>query len=282
MKSDNSSEEKLRLLQTEDIPAIFQLSTAAGWNQTEADWRMLLQLAPEGCLAIEVNGQIAATTTLVCYERGLAWVGMVLTKQEYRRRGLARRLLAAALEQADNLEIETTKLDATDQGKSLYEEFGFRAEQSVERWTRPGTKSSESNAIPELHAGICPKTEVWRRSDTLVFGADRLHLLQQLAERNEPMELSQSYLFARPGRVTAHLGPCVCQDPETARRLIQERVRNTSCGWSWDLFPKNQAAVALARDLGFTPQRHLVRMARGKTLQQNENAIYAIAGFELG
>ena len=41
-------------------------------------------------------------------------------------------------------------------------------------------------------------------------------------------------------------------------------------------------AVALARDLGFSPQRHLVRMARGKELREKENVIHAIAGFELG
>jgi hypothetical protein len=40
--------------------------------------------------------------------------------------------------------------------------------------------------------------------------------------------------------------------------------------------------VALARDLGFSPTRHLLRMARGKELLGKENAIYAIAGFELG
>jgi hypothetical protein len=40
--------------------------------------------------------------------------------------------------------------------------------------------------------------------------------------------------------------------------------------------------VALARDLGFSPKRHLLRMARGKELRQKENVIHAIAGFELG
>jgi hypothetical protein len=64
--------------------------------------------------------------------------------------------------------------------------------------------------------------------------------------------------------------------------MIEECVQNTKCGWSWDLFPRNQDAVALARDLGFAPQRHLVRMARGKELCEKESAIYAIAGFELG
>jgi hypothetical protein len=64
--------------------------------------------------------------------------------------------------------------------------------------------------------------------------------------------------------------------------MIEECVRNTRCGWSWDLFPGNQDAVALARDLGFSPQRHLVRMARGKEPHEKDNAVYAIAGFELG
>jgi hypothetical protein len=64
--------------------------------------------------------------------------------------------------------------------------------------------------------------------------------------------------------------------------LVEEVVQDARCAWSWDLFPRNQHAVALARDLGFSPKRHLVRMARGKDLRENENAIYAIAGFELG
>jgi hypothetical protein len=64
--------------------------------------------------------------------------------------------------------------------------------------------------------------------------------------------------------------------------MIEERIQDTRCAWSWDLFPQNQDAVALARDLGFSPKRHLVRMGRGKELREKEDSIYAIAGFELG
>jgi hypothetical protein len=53
-------------------------------------------------------------------------------------------------------------------------------------------------------------------------------------------------------------------------------------GWAWDLLPRNSNAVAIARDLGFSPSRHLQRMVRGKDLQVQEALIYAIAGFELG
>ncbi len=38
--------EKLRSLRVEDIPAAAKLSAQAGWNQTEEDWRTLLELSP--------------------------------------------------------------------------------------------------------------------------------------------------------------------------------------------------------------------------------------------
>ena len=271
-----SSSEKMRRLHAEDIPAATQLSAQVGWNQTEEDWHTLLQLSPDGCLAMEVDSHLAATTTLLCYGRRLAWIGMVLTSHEYRRRGLARKLLTNALEQADKRGIETIKLDATEQGQPLYERFGFRSEQETERWSRPGGLTSQ---LPAARTSV---EEPWRDSDSLVFGADRSQLLERLAQLNPPRSISQSYLFSRLGRVTAYVGPCVSKHPETARRMIEDCVRNTKCGWSWDLFPRNRNAVALARNLGFSPQRHLVRMARGNELREKENAIYAIAGFELG
>ncbi len=90
-------------------------------------------------------------------------------------------------------------------------------------------------------------------------------------------------MLTRPGRQTRHLGPSVCDTPETARALIARALHaEPSQGWSWDLLPKNVAAATIARDLAFTPSRHLHRMFRGKELRAKEEMIYAIAGFELG
>jgi GNAT superfamily N-acetyltransferase len=268
--------EKLRRLRVQDIPAAVRLSAQAGWNQTEEDWRTLLELSPEGCVAMEVDGDLAATTTLLCYGQRLGWIGMVLTRPDYQRRGFARRLLAHALDQADKMGVATVKLDATEQGQPLYENLGFRSEQEIGRWSRPG-----ENAIPPAVSRTSAMAS-WLDLDSQVFGADRSQLLARLAQLNAPKSISQSYLFSRPGRVTAYLGPCISENPSTASRMIEECLQNTRCSWSWDLLSRNQNAVALARDLGFTPQRHLVRMARGKDLCEKENVIYAIAGFELG
>jgi hypothetical protein len=107
-------------------------------------------------------------------------------------------------------------------------------------------------------------------------------LLERLAQRNFLLLQNRAYLFARPGRVCAYLGPCVSDNSEDARRLISTCVGETPANWSWDLFPDNHNAVGIARDMGFTPRRHLLRMARGKELSQDIDSAYAIAGFELG
>jgi ribosomal protein S18 acetylase RimI-like enzyme len=265
----------LRTMRAEDVPAAFQLSAQAGWNQTEEDWRTLLALAPETCLAIEVDGQLAATTTLLCYGRRLAWIGMVLTRLEFQRRGFAKRLFREVLKRADEMGIETIKLDGTEQGQPLYEQFGFRGEEEIVRYSRP-------NSGTELLPVVRSSAPVWRQVDPKYFGADRLRLLERLAERNPPAVREHSYLFSRPGRASAYLGPCVSDNPEDARNMIFACVENSLSSWYWDLFPSNLQAATIASEVGFIPQRRLLRMARGKELRESRNAIYAIAGFELG
>jgi hypothetical protein len=126
--------------------------------------------------------------------------------------------------------------------------------------------------------------EDWRKADRRSFGADRSELLERLAQRSQPqLFIEGSYLLTRDGRQTRYLGPSVCDTPKAARTLMARALQaEESLGWSWDLLSKNVDAAAIARDLGFTPTRHLQRMVRGKELRAKEEMIYAIAGFELG
>src|SRR5579872_6878429 len=128
-----------RVLTSTDIPAGMRLKEAAGWNQTESDWRTMLTLAPQSCFGIDCDGELRATTTAICYGRELAWVGMVLTDPEYRGRGMARRLMEHTLDHLRRDGVHWIKLDATAMGRPVYERFGFREEAAIERWVRkPG------------------------------------------------------------------------------------------------------------------------------------------------
>jgi len=268
---------RLRSMMASDVPAALELSIAAGWNQNAQDWRMLTELEPQGCFGIEVDGQLVSATTIVCYGKRLAWIGMVLTKPEYRGRGFARALVTHAIQYSDSLGIETIKLDATDQGQQLYASLGFHPEQSVERWTRPGRfeQSLTQNGLQ--------LTERLFLLDAEAFGADRSMMLKKLAARSFFYSGATSYALARTGRTTAYFGPCVASDAAEARRAITQCLNASPEGtWSWDLLPENREAAALASSLGFTRQRVLTRMIRGKPVSTRNDMVYAIAGFELG
>src|ERR1044071_5411298 len=136
-----------RLLAEPDVAEAMRLKEAAGWNQTEADWRRLLRLHPRGCFAAVVDGSLVATTTTTPYGRALAWVGMVLVDPGFRRRGIARSLVRAGLESLEAEGVATVKLDATPEGATVYEGLGFEAELRIERWAgAAGGHSSEGSA----------------------------------------------------------------------------------------------------------------------------------------
>jgi len=257
-----------------------RIKQAAGWNQTENDWRTLLQLAPETCFGLECEGVLAATTTAVCYGTRLAWIGMVLTDPAYRRRGFARQLFAHTLAALAARRIAWIKLDATASGAPLYRQFGFVEESPVERWHAAGL----TVAPPR----VAPWSPECAALDREAFGADRSELLSQLALQGAAAIPNRGYAMARPGSEAAYFGPCVSRDAEAARALLAWfRARHSGENAYWDILPHNTAAVRLARASGFTPLRRLVRMLRpgvpaAPPLAPRDDYTFALAGFEYG
>jgi ribosomal protein S18 acetylase RimI-like enzyme len=269
----------LRELRQSDLPDALELSRLAGWNQTKEDWELLLRLDPQGCFGIEVEHHIVATATLLCYGKQLAWIGMVLTKPNYRRKGFARRLMQAALDRAAALKIDSVKLDATADGQPLYEKLRFVTEQIVERWFRDGVQRQEQ----ETSAPRGFLTGGSNEMDREAFGADRSAVLHELAERNPPIATPEGFCVSRAGARSRYLGPCVAAGQQTARTVIEQILRaSPGSSWYWDILATNEKAVALAQEFNFVRQRRLERMVFGGRIATNDRLVYAIAGFELG
>ncbi len=89
---------EVRLLRESDIPAALRLKELAQWNQTENDWLRLLRLEPNGCFCATIGDEVVATTTTTTYGHELAWIGMVLVDPEFRRLGIATRLMRLAFD----------------------------------------------------------------------------------------------------------------------------------------------------------------------------------------
>src|SRR4030095_5850407 len=169
---------EIRLLFESDIPAAMKLKEAAGWNQTEDDWLRLIALEPEGCFGAVKDGCLVGTTTTTTYGSDLAWIGMVLVEPECRRLGIATSLMKTAMDFLDG-KVAVVKLDATPQGKPVYEKFGFQVESVIERWV--GSSNSFSTRAENEPIDIDIRRDLFQM-DQLSFRADRSKLLESLID----------------------------------------------------------------------------------------------------
>lgn len=272
-----------------DVSSAMELSAAANWNQTPEDWCRIIQLPTGACRCIEHAGKIVATATLLAYGTQLAWIGMVLTRPEYRRQGLARRLMEDIIMIAERRDIRTLKLDATDEGRLLYENLGFVVEKTVERWGRDGESiTAQDRVVSQGHAYSLRLTDELFSLDAEAFGVSRKELVAALSQTGKGNATADGYVLSRHGRTARYLGPCVAGAEFEAQQLIgahlekEESEGFKSISWYWDLLPTNSAAIRCARKFGFTHRRTLWRMRRGKLMENKDAMVYAIAGFELG
>ena len=123
----------VRAMIASDIPACMRLKEIAGWHQRESDLNLVLESNPGGCFVAVHNGTVCGTAMSVNFQNSVAWIGMVLVDPDYRRMGIATRLMNAAVESLSG--CETVKLDATPDGCKVYEKIGFVEEYRIARMT---------------------------------------------------------------------------------------------------------------------------------------------------
>jgi GNAT superfamily N-acetyltransferase len=276
-----------------DIPAGMRLKEIAGWNQTAADWNRFLEASPEGCFVAEENDHVCGTAATVSFENRFAWIGMVLVDPEYRARGIGTRLLARAIKHLEDLRLPAMKLDATPQGKPLYEKLGFLPEYEIGRWTlrRSYIEAVESSGLgaPEpLAQGLM---ESVFKTDREVFGADRTFLLKSLHEDKPDFTMGifdagrvEGYAFGRQGSFADHLGPWIARNAAAARHLLEAFLARSSREIVVvDCLNANPAAGDLLKSFGFCYSRPLTRMFRGSNdYPGRPELLCAILGPEFG
>ena len=259
----------IRPLRPEDVPAAMRLKEEAGWNQTARDWERFLAASPGGCFAAERDEQVVGTATTIVYGGRLAWISMVLVDKRYRGEGIGTALLGKAIAHLDTQGIPTLKLDATPQGRPLYEKLGFREEYCVERWALQREQSGPAQRYPA--APPSGALEEILPLDRELFGAERGDLLRALAAEEprlvvtaHPGGARRGYALGRRGSAADHLGPWAAKDSAAAREILHEFLRRTdrprvivdqTCANPW--------IRGVLEEAGFEHSRPLTRMYRG-------------------
>lgn len=280
---------RVRLLAREDLPFADSLRALAGWNQTAADWERFVKWDPAGCFLAEWEGNPAGVVTTITYGRELAWIGMALVHPDFRRRGIGRALLERSVDYLRGKNIRRVKLDATPQGKPLYEKLGFQEEWSFKRWERQG--ESRENAADDccVRPWRTGDAELVEAIDTEAFGVNRRRLIESLASQSsrafvhEVNGTVEGYGLLRPGSRAFYLGPVVARSSAAGAALVANLLSGAGPVF-WDMpGPAAASTLALPKHLGFYEQRVLTRMYLGENSTPGDpRKVFALAGPELG
>jgi GNAT superfamily N-acetyltransferase len=276
---------RIRRMTAADIPLGMRLKEQAGWNQTEADWRRLLALEPEGCFVAEYNDEPVGTTT-TCIFGKVAWIAMVLVDERKRGRGIGKALMTHALAYLDAAGVRSIRLDATALGKPLYEKLGFCTQYELARFV--GVLPAHGEVAGIRRAKQKDLNELIRL-DRRATRTSRGKLLRQLfAEQSQEVWLAETagalsgYVTVRRGSEATQLGPCTCE--QSIGGLLLSHACHVYGGVRvyMDIPRVNLPASLIPTAWGFAEQRSLVRMCRGPTICENLKRLWTSSGPEKG
>jgi GNAT superfamily N-acetyltransferase len=272
----------------EDIPDGLRLCRAAGWNQSEEDWRALLTLNPDGFVAAVSEGRIVGTGGSVRYGAVLGWVCMILVDPAARGQGIGTRIMEDLLGQLKGVAV--VGLDATPRGRPVYLKLGFRSARPLARLeARVSSPPPPSAAIRPLTAtDIRGPVLAWDRA---AFGADRGPLFRWLLGQApeyawcaEGVGGLLGYCFGRHGHNAEHLGPVVAHETEIARDLATACLGRVAGRPVFVDAPTDRPEWHRALvELGFAEQRPFTRMYRGDAKEPGRpQELFAVVGPEFG
>ncbi len=281
-----------------DLEGGLRLSRASGWNQTLADWSLLLSLG-RGLFRVASRGaQIVASGGAVRYGDALAWICMILVHPDERGHGLGKRVfdevLARCRAEKDAGRLRSIGLDATPAGRLIYERRGFVEGPALVRMrlepdpalTRDAAPSDDPpprgpaaprSSVPSDRVTPSPGLAAMRPEDLGavlardrdVFGAGRAGVLRhayvdapELAFVARNGTALSGYCFGRHGDHSNHLGPVVADDQATAAALVRAAARPLPRALTLDARAEPRWLEGLAA-IGFGTVRPLTRMYLG-------------------
>lgn len=211
----------LRDITATDAAAGHALTQQAGWPHRIEDWQQLIALG-EG-VVMEEAGRVTGCALGWRWGSTAATIGLVVVDQTARGRGIGRRLMQALIARFAGC---TLRLHATEMGKGLYAQLGFRECGQVWQYQTAALAAPPAVPLPpalRLEPACSAAYADMCALDRQATGLQRARLLQQLLPGSVLVRDAQSVQgFAslrRFGRGWT-IGPVIARDGTVAQALI--------------------------------------------------------------
>ena len=280
---------RLRDAALDDLPAIAALRESVGWGVAEWALRAVICQPHARCLvAVDEAGTVAGVGSGIVYGP-LGFIGNMIVADTHRRRGVGSAILEAITGYLEGAGCTRLELNATSDGRPLYERHGFR---SLGR--------SATARIP-LDADLAPDPAVAVRRasrtdldgiaayDRPRFGGDRRVLLELLVGAPGTTTLLAEVDGGPAGYACvrideARIGPMLAEEPPIAAALLRDAfalVPDTP-DFRLNLPPNNRPGAEWLQGLGVDVEPWDGRMGRGPLIPRRDDTVYGMAIGALG
>jgi ribosomal protein S18 acetylase RimI-like enzyme len=257
-----------------------------------------LALQPDGLFVAQQAGGVVGFGAAIRYDT-FAYIGLMAVHPAAQKQGIGRLVLEHILAWLDTSGCATVLLDATPVGAALYEHLGFveddrtavlqystdQIEYVSEKVAGERSRSGMHNSVTVLGGDELPALFAY---DAHSFGSERATVLasywvddpQRVLVTHNGEERITGYLIVQ----SSVLGPWVADTCEDAERLLAGALTYPfKDGPGVFVSARHEDAVELFKRYGFSQQRTLKHMRRGKEVKRGRSStIYGQASLGLG
>lgn len=278
----------MREASLDDLPAIGALREAVGWTVHEWALRAVIGQPHARCVVvIDRDGDgVVGVGSGIAYGP-IGFVGNMVVAESHRRRGIGSNVLAAIISFLEGAGCRRLELNATSEGRPLYERHGF------------ATIGTSAAATIGRAVALAPDRSVIVRDagdlDTVLaydrprFGGDRRPLLELLQVDPDARLL----VAGQDGQVVGYaclrsdpprIGPFLADAPDVAAALLAHAFAAADGVETLriNLPPNNRSGAAWLQGLGIEIQPWDGRMARGPQVPRRDETVYGMAVGALG
>lgn len=245
----------VRRLTPRDLAACADLSEDRGWPREEHKWGLLLTAGNGYGIDDPAGGLVTACVVTEygprdCPELGA--IGMVLVAERHSRQGVGRHLMRHVVEEMGSTPLT---LHATEYGRPLYEELGFKVSGRAEMFRgvfTPGGPEPEVSTRPATAEDLATIL----RLDEEVFGTDRTHMITRLPAFSDQLRVAEEngriigYAAAWPNMTDHVVGPLIARDTETAKALVSSLAAHTDRPLRTDIDVRHEDLLAWLTERG--------------------------------
>lgn len=252
----------IRSMTAADLPQAQALSGQVGWPYRLEDWRRSFAMG-RGLAVADAAGALVGTALRWSYGADFAMLGAIIVAPACQGRGLGKRLLRALLDETGE---GTLQLNATPEGRPLYEAFGFRTIGGLSQ--QQGEARFQGAPPADVRLAGAADWAAIAALDRQATGLPRQVLLDNLRRHGEAALLERGgralgyaacHRFGR-GRV---IGPVVAPGADEAQALIGYWLARGDGFLRVDLPAEEEALGRWLASHGLTPVGGATTMRRG-------------------